>query len=67
LKTWPDQDLLGFFIGGVDFRADLPLQIVLGPQLLSLSKAYPNAQKKLFGCMVSDTMTIKTASPFFLF
>ena len=47
LEFWPDQELLGFLIDGVDFRADLPLQIVLGPQLVSLSKAYPNAQKEI--------------------
>jgi len=47
LETWPDQELLGFLIDGVDFRADLPLQIVLGPQLVFLSKAYPNAQKEI--------------------
>jgi hypothetical protein len=47
LETWPDQELLGFLIDGVDFRADLPLQIVLGPQLVSLSKAYSNAQKDI--------------------
>ena len=47
LATWPDQELLGFLIDGVDFKADLPLQIVLGPQLVSLSKAYPNAQKEI--------------------
>jgi hypothetical protein len=47
LENWPDQELLGFLIDGVDFRADLPLQIVLGPQLVSLSKAYPNAQKEI--------------------
>jgi hypothetical protein len=58
---------MGFLIDGVDFRADLPLQIALGPQLVSLSKAHPNAQKKLFGCMVLDTMTSTTASHFFQF
>jgi hypothetical protein len=47
LEFWPDQELLGFLLDGVDFRADLPLQIVLGPQLVSLSKAYPNAQKEI--------------------
>jgi len=31
LEFWPDQELLGFLIDGVDFRADLPLQIALGP------------------------------------
>jgi hypothetical protein len=36
LEFWPDQELLGFLIDGVDFQADLPLQIVLGPQLVSL-------------------------------
>jgi hypothetical protein len=47
LEFWPDQELLGFLIDGVDFRADLPLQIALGPQQVSLSNAYPNAQKEI--------------------
>jgi hypothetical protein len=47
LENWPDQELMGFLIDGVDFRADLPLQIVLGPRLVSLSKAYPNAKKEI--------------------
>ena len=67
LEFWPDQELLGFLIDGVDFRADLPLQIVLGPQLVSLSKAYPNAQKEIIGCMVWDTKIFTTAFPFFQF
>ena len=46
-EFWPDQELLGILIHGVDFRAGLPLQIALGPQLVSLSKAYPNAQKEI--------------------
>ena len=66
LETWPDQELLGFLIDGVDFRADLPLQIVLGPQLVSLSKAYPNAQKEIIR-LHGFTMTFTTASHSFQF
>ena len=43
LSDWPDQELKGFLLDGVDFRADLPLQIVLGPHLVSLAKAWTNA------------------------
>ena len=47
LKEWPDQELVGMLLDGVQFKADLPLQIVLGPHLTSLSKAYGNVQKEI--------------------
>ena len=46
LKTWPDQELKGFLLDGVDFRADLPLQIVLRSHLVSLANAWPSAHKE---------------------
>ena len=47
LADWPDQELKGFLLDGVDFRADLPLQIVLGPHLVSLAKAWTIAHFKI--------------------
>ena len=35
LGNWPDQELDGMHIDGVQFKANLPLQIVLGPHLTS--------------------------------
>ena len=58
---------MGFLIDGVDIRADLPLLIVLGPQLFPFQKPIQMLKKILFGCMVSDTMTFTTAPPFFQF
>ena len=47
LADWPDQELVGFLLDGVQFKADLPLQIVLGPHLQSLSQAYGNVEKEI--------------------
>jgi hypothetical protein len=37
----------------------------LGLNLCFFQKLIQTLEKKLFGCMVSDTMTFTTASPFF--
>ena len=47
LNDWPDQELVGMLIDGVQFKADLGLQIVLGPHLSSLPNAYSNVQKEI--------------------
>jgi hypothetical protein len=47
MSDWPDQELVGMLIDGVQFKADLGLQIVLGPHLSSLSNAYGNVQKEI--------------------
>jgi hypothetical protein len=64
LETWPDQELKGFLLDGVDFRADLPLQIVLGPHLVSLAKAWPSAHKEIGRFTILDTMTFTNAFHF---
>jgi hypothetical protein len=46
LASWPDQELVGFLVNGVQFRADLPLQILLGPNLSSLSAAWGSVDLK---------------------
>ena len=37
--NWPDQELVCMLIDGVQFKANLPLQFVLGPHLTSLPNA----------------------------
>lgn len=47
LRFWPDQEMVGFILDGVQFKAELPLQIVLGPHLVSLSKAWKNVENEI--------------------
>ena len=47
LKSFPDQELLSFIEEGVSFKADLDLQIVLQPHLLSLAKGFKSVQSEL--------------------
>lgn len=47
LYDWPDQELVGFLLDGVQFRANLPLQFVFGLQLGSLSNAWNSVQAEI--------------------
>ena len=47
LSLWPDQELVGFLYDGVQFQANLPLQIVLGPHLSSLSAAWDSVNSEI--------------------
>ena len=47
LASWPDQEMVGMLTGGVQFKANLPLQFVFGPHLTSLPVAYSNVQVEL--------------------
>jgi hypothetical protein len=60
----PDQEHKGFLLDGGDFNADLPLQIVLGPHLVSLAKAWPSAHKEIGRFTILDTMTFTNAFHF---
>lgn len=47
LKNFPDQELLSFIKEGVAFKADLELQLVLQPHLLSLGNGFASVQSEL--------------------
>ena len=47
MEAWPDQELRSHMQFGVRFGTDLPLQIVLTPQLKSLAAAFDRTQKEL--------------------
>ena len=47
LSDWPDQEMVGMLLDGVQFKAKLELQIVLGPHLTSLENAYGNVEKEI--------------------
>ena len=47
MTDWPDQELRSHMEFGVRFGTDLPLQIVLTPQLKSLAAAFDRTQKEL--------------------
>ena len=47
LAMYPDQELVGMLLDGVQFKAEIPLQFVFGPHLTSLSNAYGNVQQEL--------------------
>ena len=64
LGSWPDQELVGFLDGGVQFRAKLPLQIVLGPHLSSLSNAWANVDSEIQRLHKLGYYDIFTALPF---
>ena len=48
MRDWPDQELRSHMEYGVRFGTDLPLQIVLTPQLKSLSAAFDRTQLELW-------------------
>ncbi|NDD65609.1 MAG: hypothetical protein EBZ36_16780 [Acidobacteria bacterium] len=47
MAEWPDQELRSHLQYGVRFGANLPLQLVLTPQLKSLATAFERTQKEL--------------------
>jgi hypothetical protein len=47
MESWPDQELRSHIKYGVRFGANLPLQVVLTPQLKSLAAAFERTQKEL--------------------
>ena len=47
MADWPDQELRSHLAFGVRFGADLPLQLVLAPQLKSLAFAFERTQVEL--------------------
>ena len=47
LKDYPDQRLVSFLVEGVRFEADVELQTVLIPHLLSLAKGFGSVRKEL--------------------
>lgn len=47
LLDWPDQELVGFLINGVQFKANLPLQFVFMPHLSSISLAWSSVQSEI--------------------
>ena len=47
MHSWPDQELRSHMHYGVRFGADLPLQLVLTPQLKSLATAFERTQREL--------------------
>ena len=47
LATYPNQHILGLIEDGVIYEADVELQTVLVPHLMSLSKGYDSVQKEL--------------------
>ena len=47
MQHWPDQELRSHMKYGVRFGADIPLQIVLTPQLMSLADAFDRTQSEL--------------------
>ena len=47
MEHWPDQELRSHLQHGVRFGADLPLQLVLTPQLKSLAFAFAKTQSEL--------------------
>lgn len=57
LTDWPDQELVGFLLDGVQFRADLPLQIVLCPHLTSLAAGYASVQREVVRLSVVEKYT----------
>ena len=44
---WPDQELVSQVVFGVQFQADLPLQIVLLPHLVSLPLGFTSVDKEI--------------------
>lgn len=49
MQEWPDQELCSHMAYGVRFGAELPLQLVLMPQLKSLATAFDRTQAELRG------------------
>jgi site-specific DNA-cytosine methylase len=47
LAKFPDQELLSFMLGGVIFKADLELQLVMLPHLLSLANGFASVETEL--------------------
>jgi len=45
--SFPDQELVGFLVDGVQFKADLPLQFVFGPHLTSLPAGFASVEKEI--------------------
>ena len=64
LESWPDQELVGFLVNGVQFRADLPLQILLGPHLSSLSAAWGSVESEILRLEDLGYYDIFSALPF---
>ena len=64
LAPWPDQEMVGFLVDGVQFRADLPLQIVMGPHLSSLSNAWDNVESEILRLENLGYYDIFAALPF---
>ena len=64
LASWPDQELKGFLLDGVQFRADLPLQILLGPHLSFLTNAYGNVENEILRLESLGYYDISSALPF---
>jgi len=64
LASWPDQELVGFLVNGVQFRADLPLQILLGPHLSSLSAAWDSVESEILRLEDLGYYDIFSALPF---
>ena len=47
LFPWPDQELISQVVNGVQFQANLPLQIVLLPHLVSLPLGFSSVEKEI--------------------
>ena len=47
LPRWPDERLLSYFVHGVRFEVDMPLQIVLLPYLISFPNGFTSLQKEV--------------------
>lgn len=47
MEDWPDQQLRSHLAYGVRFGAELPLQLLLTPQLKSLASAFEKTQQEL--------------------
>jgi len=47
LRTFPDQELRSFMTAGVKFKADLDLQLVFLPHLMSLANGFKSVEEEL--------------------
>ena len=64
LGAWPDQELVGFLLDGVQFRADLPLQFLFMPHLGSISMAWDSVQSEIWRLTNFDYNDLHHVLPF---
>jgi hypothetical protein len=64
MDDWPDQELRSHLAFGVRFGAELPLQLVLTPQLKSLAFAFERTQVELQGLVTRGWYALFDHLPF---